>query len=625
MPKDAKKESELYEPLCDGFTKLVAGFRSSNKLVFKNHNHTRTKFPYKMYESENHITRPDVIASFPGETSIDPHPDPWRNISFIVEAKLKESEDPMKSYSDEHELTLVQLAKSARNILVSQSRLFVFVVGIYGSLARIFRFDHAGAVCSRAFNYTASDGTLSRPMYEFLWRCTHPIAKGSSFVGDDPTVRCIKAGDHASIASKLRDKGIEIRDATEAAKAYRYITVGGTNKDAKRYLAYELLFMNPHLISRATTVWKAIEVDERGDPIGSPVVIKDAWRQLVRAKEIDHYEAIFTSADATAEVFGVAHFLCGDDLGAEEHVAMECGEPGGLGVGHLTVTARHAAKPARPHNERSHSRLVLGTVGVPLSQFKSTRELAEAFRDAVKGHQEAFEKGMLHRDISEGNVMISRDPDVPYKGFVQDFDYSLNWQKFLASLKLFENLTWEDWDKFVSAERLKLAEKNRQALARREEAVRRAQQAADGHDSDDGTQATADVDLSVPSDNEDSQEEASQLSSEDVAQSLGTEDEYSDEDPRGKLPELSTDHGAENDDNDNQDANEAELDEVEELVGVPPSDEEIKRQCKLRTGTLYFKAIDLLSPGDAVHEVRHDLASFFWLFIWILLRHTAKI
>ncbi|EPT03307.1 hypothetical protein FOMPIDRAFT_1116247 [Fomitopsis schrenkii] len=511
MPKDARKKSDLYKPLCDGLTKLVAGFPGSNKLVFKNHNHTRTKFPYKKYHSEDHITRPDVIASFPGESDIDPHPDKWRNISLAVEAKLKESEDPMKSYSDEHELTLVQLAKSARNILVSQSRLFVFVVGIYGSLARIFRFDHAGAVCSRAFNYTASDGTPSRPMYEFLWRCTHPIAKGSSFVGDDPTVRCIKAGDHASIASKLRDKGIEIRDATETAKAYRYITVGGTNKDTKRYLAYELLFMNPHLISRATTVWKAIEVDERGDPIGSPVVIKDAWRQLVRAKEIDHYEAIFTSADATEEVFGVAHFLCGDDLSAEEHVAMECGKPGGLGVGHLTVTARHAVKPAHSHNERSHSRLVLGTVGVPLSQFKSTKELAEAFRDAVKGHQEAFEKGMLHRDISEGN-----DPDVPYEGFVQDFDYSLNWQRFLVRLGLAH--TWEDWDNFVRAEC--------EAVARREEAARL--------------------------------EEAS------------------------------------------------------------------RRAHKMATGTLYFKAIDLLSPGDVVHEARHDLA-FFWLLIWILLCHTIHI
>ncbi|EPT01857.1 hypothetical protein FOMPIDRAFT_1048449 [Fomitopsis schrenkii] len=266
---------------------------------------------------------------------------------------------------------------------------------------------------------------------------------------------------------------------------------------------------------------------------------------------------------------------------------------------------------------------------------------------------------MLHRDISEGNVMTSRDPDVPYQGFVHDFDYSLNWQKFLVRLGLVKNLTWEDWDKFVSAECLKLAEKNQQALqaqwrkekeetvarlaeaARLEEASRRAQQAGDGQDSDDDTQATADIDPSVPSDTEGYQEEASQLSSEDVAQSLGTEDDYCEEDSQKEVSELSRadvapSYGADNDNNDNNDANEAELDEVEGLVGVklplaaspkdsPPSEEEIKRQCKLRTGTLYFKAIDLLSPGDVVHEVRHDLESFFWLLIWILLRYTIHI
>ncbi|EPT03302.1 hypothetical protein FOMPIDRAFT_1046855 [Fomitopsis schrenkii] len=549
MPKDAKKESELYEPLCDGFTKLVAGFRSSNKLVFKNHNHTRTKFPYKMYESENHITRPDVIASFPGETSIDPHPDPWRNISFIVEAKLKESEDPMKSYSDEHELTLVQLAKSAGNILVSQSRQFVFVVGIYGSLARIFRFDHAGAVCSRAFNYTASDGTLSRPMYEFLWRCTDPIAKGTtSLVMTRPCVA--SRGRPRERASKLRDKGIEIRDATEAAKAYRYLTVGGTNKGTKRYLAYELLFMNPQFISLATTVWNAIEVDGRGNPIGSPVVIKDAWRELIRRRSI----TTMTSSAPLRAGRNCSVIPCGEDL------AMEC------------------------------------------------------------GHQEAFEKGILHRDISEGNVMISRDPAVPYKGYVQDFDYSLNWQKFLVRLdwrisgRIGTNsseLTGSRWPRRTDGIWRRSGGKRRRLYAELSKLpvvmIRMTKR----------TRRQTRICRCLPTVKA-RRKNASQLSSEDVAQSLGTEDDYRDED--------------------SQEGVDAELDEVEELVGVevplaspqpenksPSSEEEIKRQCKLRTGTLYFKAIDLLSPGDVVHEVRHDLESFFWLFIWILLRHTIHL
>lgn len=401
MPQDAKKESELYQPLvsaiepwmltsltaskCDGFTQLVDRFQKANKLVFKNHAHAEIKFPYKLCESEHHVTLPDVIASFPGKESFDEkHPDGWRNISFVVEAKLKESEDPMRSYSDAHELTLIQLAKSARNLLVSQSRLFVFVVGVYGSLARIFRFDHAGAVCSRAFDYTTLAG--SRLFYEFLWRFTHPIAAGCDFVGVDPAVRCVPLNDHEKVAEKLRDAGVVIRNATESAKAYRYITVGDTSNGLKTYLAYDLLFINPHLISRATTVWEAIEVDELGNPRGNPVVIKDAWRQLVRQKENEHYKDIFTSASDTAsKILGVAQFLYGEDLGAEEQAAMERGEPGGKGVGHVTVTSRHTVKPAHPFNERSHSRLVLGTVGVPLSRFKSTRELVEAFRDAIKG------------------------------------------------------------------------------------------------------------------------------------------------------------------------------------------------------------------------------------------------
>ena len=361
-------------------------FSKPNKLVFKNHAHGQIRFPYKICESEHHVTRPDIIASFPGEDTFDEkHPDGWRNISFVVEAKLKESEDPMKSYSDAHELTLVQLAKSARNLLVSQSRLFVFVVGVYGKLARIFRFDHAGAVCSSAFNYTKLEG--SRLLYEFLWRLTHPSEKHCTFVGADPTVQLVPSGKHADVAAKLHDAGVAVHDATEAAKAYRYITVGSATRNSKRYLAYDLLFINPHLISRATTVWEAIEVDSDGHPRGNPVVIKDAWRQLARQMENEHYDDIFTlAADAASIVPGIAKFMLGEDLGSVECAAMDRGEPGGRGVGHLTVTARHATrKPIHPHNERSHMRLVLATVGIPLSRFKSTREMVEALRDAVRG------------------------------------------------------------------------------------------------------------------------------------------------------------------------------------------------------------------------------------------------
>ena len=39
-------------------------------------------------------------------------------------------------------------------------------------------------------------------------------------------------------------------------------------------------------------------------------------------------------------------------------------------------------------------------------------------------------------------------------------------------------------------------------------------------------------------------------------------------------------------------------------------------------GTLFFMAIEILRMCVA-HDVHHDLESFFWLLIWVVLRHTA--
>lgn len=48
------------------------------------------------------------------------------------------------------------------------------------------------------------------------------------------------------------------------------------------------------------------------------------------------------------------------------------------------------------------------------------------------GHRQAYEKGLIHYDVSEGNVMICRDPFSPFKGFIHDLDVSFSWKHFLA-------------------------------------------------------------------------------------------------------------------------------------------------------------------------------------------------
>ena len=159
--------------------------------------------------------------------------------------------------------------------------------------------------------------------------------------------------------------------------------------------------------------------------------------------------------------------------------------------------------------------------------------------------------------------MISRDPNVPYKGFVQDFDYGLNWRNFLAKLGLANE--WEDWDEFVRDECAKLAEKEEKEMDAQWQKEKESQQAADGSDPDGDTPATAEVDPTSSSKEDGSEERTYQLPR-NVIQSLDTEEDPSD----------------------------TELDAVEDLIGVqvpiagqqndsPPSEEETKNQCKQRT------------------------------------------
>ncbi|KAJ7829052.1 hypothetical protein B0H13DRAFT_2372792 [Mycena leptocephala] len=77
----------------------------------------------------------------------------------------------------------------------------------------------------------------------------------------------------------------------------------------------------------------------------------------------------------------------------------------------LALSERTINSAAREKQERCHTRSLLTPLGIPLKHFPSSNELILAY------HKIAYEAGVLHRDIIDGNVMFDEEAK---KGFLVD-------------------------------------------------------------------------------------------------------------------------------------------------------------------------------------------------------------
>ncbi|KAJ2689580.1 hypothetical protein IWW39_001384 [Coemansia spiralis] len=74
---------------------------------------------------------------------------------------------------------------------------------------------------------------------------------------------------------------------------------------------------------------------------------------------------------------------------------------------------------------RLHRRMVSGPMGVPLHELRDEKEVVAAVAGAMVAYATIFRcTGILHRDISLGNVLAVRQPDGSVHGMLIDFDHS---------------------------------------------------------------------------------------------------------------------------------------------------------------------------------------------------------
>ncbi|KAH9988492.1 hypothetical protein BJV77DRAFT_1160979 [Russula vinacea] len=415
VPLD-KLESDMYNPLVRSLNQLTQSFPANRKPTFANT--STATFP--PLSKSDHATKPDITITHPNVNTPTASTDwKWHLAASIIEVKPKTSSDPFNDdgkYKDDdtHDEIVVQISKYARNLLQGNSSCFVFLLGVYGHNARIYRFDRSGVIVSKAFNYISSPEHLG----EFLWRLVHPKNSSPGIIGSDTTITrpTSKEIERMLAIVQRHHPTLEIEDA-KFRQDSRWMDVcwsplcEGHDSSVPRgrtrcFAIGPPLWQSTNLFSRATVVWRVV-IKGHEDKL---YALKDSWRELCRNPEVFFYERI-QKFKGESEWVGLAKFMGSLNLGD--------------GQGKLS---RHRTSSATLRTgegslqDRSHVRTLTYPVGHQLSTFTSTRQMVLGLRAAVEGHRFAFASGVLHRDISSGNILFS--DQVAGGGFLHDLDYS---------------------------------------------------------------------------------------------------------------------------------------------------------------------------------------------------------
>ena len=366
-------------------------------------------------------------------------PPHWDRILVVGELKSKPVED-------NHEATFLELAQYAREVFRTQDRRFVLCFTLCGSILRLWQFDRLGSSGSTSFDINKDGHRFVRVMLGYYLMSEEQL-------GFDPTIR-----------RKNGKRWIEIT----------------RNGSTECLFIEEEVRKHPAIIGRATSCWKAYK--DEGD-VRTRLVVKDSWQYEERGEEGElirdatvqsvtniakyyHHETIQCS-DKDDDILGNVRKgmmkRCGrrafrersntqpsafKDRGKTASIQSKSGSklrkrlssspsPSPSSKRPRTSLSKSPLEPIE-HN-RVHRRVVTYSPGKPLNEASTCLNIVTAFIGAITGmyfwyqrreysadflgHRSLLLKaGILHRDISIGNILLTETED---DGFLIDLDLAI--------------------------------------------------------------------------------------------------------------------------------------------------------------------------------------------------------
>ncbi|KAF9481330.1 hypothetical protein BDN70DRAFT_992011 [Pholiota conissans] len=391
FPKFKKRyhESLMDDPLETIFQFIESFQNSSPKQSFRSRYTSRFKPDASVWDIPT--TTPNYVL-FERSPSLARRGTLWRHALGFCELKSASYKGPKPKNPKAVRPLVCQAADFARSHL-SGRPFHLFSVGllIFGSEFCVAIFDRAGVLFSPIHDMW-NDTEIFIRVIRSLTCCLSPIE-----LGHDPTVTILSEPKH-----KLRI--IEIRRLGHSApEDYPIYIISACGR-----LWYTIglpIWTSVTLLGRGTSVWL---VQERG--VGPLFVLKNTWRNPCQLSESAIYGAVEGYHPALAKFYdgGDVFFL------GEDRFISACNLRGAPSV-----------TDSREKDVILH-RLILETQGRPIYEYTSEKELLLGMRAALSAHKFLCDQGILHRDISVGNIMLpAKTPsESGAEGFLLDLEFA---------------------------------------------------------------------------------------------------------------------------------------------------------------------------------------------------------
>ncbi|KAI0669671.1 hypothetical protein C8Q78DRAFT_193620 [Trametes maxima] len=294
------------------------------------------------------------------------------------------------------------IVKRLEPIFQYQQRVFCFALLFFGHAARILRVDRSGIIATKLIDcYTGQTSLL----FEFLRRYSRATLEQRGF---DPTVQAIPHD--SALAQEMRGRA-EVRAGESEGAAYARSLFAQSLSERWPWWKYRVddatcgerffLVAQPHdlissrLIGRGMRGYIALDAADLDAP---PVFFKDTWRW---ADDKFTVEGTTLATLNQAGVRFVPTLVCHGDVAKQRTRTLENWK---LSWGSWR-TDLDEKKPL----EHVHYRIVVKEVCKQLKEFTNGRMLAYGFWCCITAHSDAWKVGIMHGDISSGNLMFYYD------------------------------------------------------------------------------------------------------------------------------------------------------------------------------------------------------------------------